>query len=267
MSQFIRIKVFGFAIGLALISLAGVSNSAAESAEKKGLKIAKKMTDARDGFKGESFNAELILLSAKGDKITRKLVGKTLDKDNDGDRTLLTISWPPDVKGTKLLTWSHTRGSDDQWILLPSIRRVKRISAQNKKGSFMGSEFSYEDLASDELEKYTYKYIKDGEVGGRPAWIIERYPVDKHSGYKKHVVWVDKQHFSELKVDLYDRKGSLLKTALFVGYKRLNKLGWRPAKIMVANHQTRKRSVLQFSDHVLGKEFAESSFEPNSLSD
>ncbi len=253
-------------LGLVGLTVGGFATEAsAQTAEKKGYDIAKKMDAAHNGFKGESFDAELILLSAKGDKVSRKMSGRTLEKSGDGDNTILVFTSPADVKGTKVLTWTHKSGTDDQWIFLPSVRRVKRISAQNKTGSFMGSEFSYEDLTGDELEKYKYKFLREEKLGKRDTWVIERYPVDKHSGYKKHVVWVDKEYLAEVQVDLYDRKGTLFKTALFVNYKKLNGLGWRPEKIMIANHQTKKRSTLAFKGHVLGKSFGESEFQPDAM--
>ena len=73
----------------------------------------------------------------------------------------------------------------------------------------MGSEFAYEDLSSQEVEKYKYKYIKDDKVDGVDCFVIERYPVDKDSGYTKQQVWLDKDEYRVQKVDYYDRKGQL----------------------------------------------------------
>ena len=69
---------------------------------------------------------------------------------------------PKDVKGTATLTFTHKVGPDDQWLYLPALKRVKRITSENRSGSFVGSEFAYEDLGSQELEKYSKrKYIKE----------------------------------------------------------------------------------------------------------
>ena len=100
---------------------------------------------------------------------------------------------PADVKGTALLTFSHKTGNDDQWLYLPALKRVKRISSSNKSGPFMGSEFAYEDISSEEVEKYTYRYIRDEDFDGQATFVVERYPVDKKSGYTRQVVWVDRQ--------------------------------------------------------------------------
>ena len=79
-----------------------------------------------------------------------------------------------------MLTWTHKKEDDDQWLYLPSMKKVKRISShESKTGSFMGSEFSYEDLGSQEVEKYKYKFVKDDELSGRKAWLIERYQMTR----------------------------------------------------------------------------------------
>ena len=72
---------------------------------------------------------------------------------------------PRDVKGTALLIHAHRESADDQWLYLPALKRVKRISSSNQSGSFMGSEFAYEDMSSPEVEKFTYMYLRDEPVG------------------------------------------------------------------------------------------------------
>src|SRR4030095_1800308 len=84
-----------------------------------------------------------------------------------------------------MLTFTHKRGDDDQWLYLPAVKRVKRISSKNKSGSFMGSEFAYEDRASAELEKWSYKLLAETALQGRPCWQLERVPVDRNSGYSR----------------------------------------------------------------------------------
>ena len=128
---------------------------------------------------------------------------------NMRNKTLTIFDEPLDVKGTALLSFSHKHGNDDQWLYLPALKRVKRIASSNMSGPFMGSEFAYEDIASQEVEKYTYKYIGEESFEGKEALLIERYPVDKHSGYTRQPVWVDKERYIPLKVDYYDRKNAL----------------------------------------------------------
>ena len=81
------------------------------------------------------------------------------------------------MTGAAVLTYSHALVPDDQWLYLPEVRRVKRISAQNKASLFMGSEFAYEDLSSQEIEKYTYRHLRDEALDGEPCFVVERTPV------------------------------------------------------------------------------------------
>jgi outer membrane lipoprotein-sorting protein len=248
-----------------LIMLSLVLNLAfAATPEEKGLEIAKKIDAFNDGFKGEESEMEMILINAHGDKIIRKMESKVLEKQDDGNRSLITFKWPADVKGTKMLTWTHKSENDDQWLYLPAFRRVKRISSRNKSGSFMGSEFSYEDLGSQEVEKYTYKYLKDVKVNGRVHWLMERFPIDKKSGYSKQKSWIDKEYMASTKVEYYDRKGELLKTATFSDFKKFKKF-YRSDKIEMVNHQTKKSSILNFKNRELFKNFSSSIFNKNRL--
>jgi outer membrane lipoprotein-sorting protein len=240
-------------------------DASASTPEQKGLEIATKADKAQSGYETELADIELILINAQGDQITRRMTGKVREVDSDGDRSILTFVWPPDVKNTRLLTWAHWTKSDDQWLFLPSIKRVKRLSARGRKASFMGSEFSYEDIAHLEVEKYTYKYIKDDAHSGRPAWVIEAYPVDKKSAYSKQVVWIDKDYLYPIRVDYYDLQSKHRKTAIASDFKKLNNRWWRPAKIEMTNQVTRKRSIFVFKKRTFGADFADDEFEPVAL--
>ncbi len=191
---------------------------------------------------------------------------KILEGQDDGDKSIITFLWPADVKDTRMLTWTHKTSNDDQWLYLPSLKRVKRISSRNKSGSFMGSEFAYEDIGSQEIEKYMYRYLRDESVGARQTQVIERIPVDKRSGYSKQVVWMDTTYNQAVKIDFYDRKSELLKTFTFSGFNQHGGY-WRADKIEASNHQTRKKSVLEWSGRVLGQSVEADDFSKDSLQD
>ena len=111
-----------------------------------------------------------------------------------------------------MLTFSHKAGDDDQWLYLPAVTRVKRIASANKSGSFMGSEFAYEDIGSQDVEKFTNKYLREETYEGMPCLVMERYPISPYSGYKRELFWIDKAEYRPFKIDYHDRKDSLLKT-------------------------------------------------------
>ena len=204
-----------------MIAVLSVSSVFAQSPEEKGLELARKSDQAGNGFVGEKSEMELVLVNAHGDKVTRKLLSRVRETEKDGDKSIVTFEWPADVKGTRMLTWTHKTSDDDQWLYLPSIKRVKRIISSNKSGSFMGSEFAYEDLGSAEVEKYKFKFLKDDLLEGRKQWAIERVPVDERSGYSRQVMWMDHEFLQPARIEYYDRKGELLKTADFTFESRL----------------------------------------------
>ena len=239
---------------------------ASETSEAKGLRIAKETDQFNEGFAGETSTMEMILINAHGDETVRKMDSKVLEQTDDGDRSIITFQWPNDVKGTKMLTWTHKKENDDQWLYLPSLKRVKRISSRNKSGSFMGSEFAYEDLGSQEVEKYTYNWLRDEDLAGRKHWVMERFPTDKRSGYSKQVTWIDQEYRQVRKIDFYDRKGELLKTFSFEGYTQFGKY-WRANQIEAVNHQTQKRSKLTWNNRKLGTAPPKDSFSKDALED
>ena len=238
----------------------------AERPEEKGLRISKEADAFNEGYGGESSTMKMVLINAHGDETVRKMESKALEMKDDGDRSIITFLWPNDVKGTKMLTWTHKEGNDDQWLFLPSLNRVKRISSRNKSGAFMGSEFAYEDLGSQEIEKYTYKWLRDEKMGERNHWVIERTPVDKRSGYSRQVVWMDQEYRQATKIDFFDRKGELLKTFTMEGYTAFGKY-WRAAVIEAINHQTRKRSRLTWTERQVGKAPNPDAFSKDALED
>ena len=149
----------------------------AATPEEKGLNIAKEADRRDSGFKDSTADMLMVLKNKHGQESSRKIRSKNLEVDGDGDKSLTIFDNPKDVKGTAFLNFTHKVNDDDQWLYLPALKRVKRISSKNKSGSFMGSEFAYEDIASQEVEKYNYKWIRDEVYNGKDYFVIERYPV------------------------------------------------------------------------------------------
>ncbi len=245
--------------------LAAMPGFAEETPEDKGLRIAVE-SDKRDiGFADTIVDMEMILTNRHGESSTRRMELRTLEGVGDGDKTLITFDEPRDVKGTAFLSFTHKEGQDDQWLFLPALKRVKRIASSNKSGPFVGSEFAYEDLTSQEVEKYTYKYIGDAELEGLKCFKIERYPVDPKSGYTRQVGWVDKEHYRVIRIDFYDRKAALLKTLAFSGYQQYLDKFWRADSLKMVNHQTGKATELLWKEYRFGNNFTERDFDQRSL--
>ncbi|CCN34037.1 putative Outer membrane lipoprotein-sorting protein [Vibrio nigripulchritudo SO65] len=231
----------------------------------KGMEIANERK-ARDTGWGDSVaTMSMILKNAQGESSTRQMRLKSLEVDGDGDKGLTIFDEPRDVKGTAFLNHSHTTEPDDQWLYLPALKRVKRISSRNKSGPFMGSEFAYEDLSSFELEKYKFNYIQDDMVDGEPVFLLEQIPTDKNSGYTKQLVWLDKVHYRPLKVEFYDRKSALLKTLTFSEYQVYEDQYWRAHKMLMVNHQSGKSTLLNTEEMAFRNGLDDGDFSKNTL--
>ncbi len=234
---------------LALILCLIAFSALAETPEEKGLAIAQE-SDRRDqGFGDSTVDLEMVLKNRHGEESRRKLRIATLEVRSDGDKGLSIFDQPADVKGTALLTFSHKGAEDDLWLYLPALARVKRIASANKSGSFMGSEFAYEDIGSQEVEKYTYKYLREETYEGVPCLVMERYPVSPYSGYKRELAWIDKAEYRSFKIEYYDRKDSLLKTLTWKDYKQYLNKHWRAAEMYMLNHQSGKSTLLKWNNY------------------
>lgn len=242
----------------------------AQSPEEKGLAIALEQEKRDSGWGDSTSEMEMVLRNRHGDESLRQMRTKTLEVKDDGDRSLLVFQNPRDVKGTALLTWSHRVGNDDRWLYLPALKRVKRISSSNQTGSFMGSEFTYEDLGSREVEKYNYKRLRDvpcpcDEFEGATCFVSESYPMEKESGYTRIVGWIDRKEYRVCKAEFWDRKGSHLKTLYIKGYRQYLGKYWRASEMEMVNHQSGKSTTLRWKNYRFRNGFKDSDFNRNAL--
>ena len=240
-----------------LAALLGFMVISAQSAEERGLEIAKAADLADQGFVSTIVELQMTLKNKNGQTSERSLSNRILELTEDGDKSLIVFNSPKDVKGTATLTYTHKIGADDQWLYLPSIKRVKRISSNNKSGPFVGSEFAYEDLSSQEVEKYTYKFLKaEGSM-----LFVEQDPVDPKSGYTRRIATYNKDKGYRLeKVEFYDRKNALLKTLTYSDYQLYKNKFWRAGTMNMVNHQSNKETLLNFSDYQFDADLSDDDF-------
>ncbi len=254
-----------FLFGAALFSTNETAEAEPITPEDKGLAIAIEANRRGNGFGDMSAEMLMTLKNRHNKESKRNLRIKTLEVPDDGDKSISIFDNPKDVKGTAFLTLSHKTGDDDQWLYLPALKRVKRISSSNKSGSFMGSEFAYEDLSSQEVEKYTYKYLRDEEYAGQDCFVNELDPVHPKSGYSRQIVWMDKKEYRTLKVEYYDKKNALLKTLTMSGYTLYIDKYWQPDEMNVINHTNGKSTRLEWKDYKFRSGLKDKDFTKNAL--
>ena len=229
-----------------LVSMAMVANVWAIS----NLELAQKSDAVMSGYEDAKSEMVMTLVNANGQERQRTMKSMVLEKEG-GDKSLMEFLTPADVKGTKFLSYEHADKDDDQWLYLPALKRVKRIASKNKTGSFMGSEFSYEDLSAFNIDKYNYSGdAQEVVVDGKKMYKSERTPNTKNSGYTKNVAWTTQDTLLTQKVDYYDRKKELLKTATFENYKKIDGV-WRVGKITMINHQNDKKTILEWKNETI----------------
>jgi len=245
--------------GLITLTLLETSGAWAEAAglpgtndpAARGLAIAK-INDERDkGWGDARADMKMVLTNASGETSERELHFMMLENPdpNDGNWSLMSFDRPRDIEGTALLTYSHIKNADDQWLYLPTIKRVKRISSSNRAGPFVGSEFAFEDFSTQQLGKFSYKWLRDEPCGTLTCHVIERTPLYEDSGYTRELVWIDTTDYQFRKIDYYDRKNALLKTLTFNNYKLYENKFWRPLELDMVNHENGKATKLVWSDY------------------
>lgn len=233
----------------ALAYPAAVPRAEGATPEEKGLKIARDTREKAKGFGNFTAEQSMVLRNKHGQESRRQLRVKVLETDGGGNKSLFVFDRPRDVRGTALLVHTHKKKNDDQWLYLPALKRVKRISSSNQSGSFMGSEFAYEDMGTQEVEKYTYRYLRDEPCGKLTCTVVERFPTSKRSGYTRQIVWQDKDDLRAWKVQYYDRKNAHLKTLTLGKYKKYLGKYWQSGEMNMVNHLTGKSTVLRWENY------------------
>ncbi len=231
-----------------------------QTPEEKGLMIAREASARNDGFGDYTAEMTMVLSDRQGRESIRQMRFKVLEVAGDGDKSLFVFDRPRDVRGTALLTHAHINTPDDQWLYLPALKRVKRINASSRTGAFMGSEFSYEDMSSPEVEEYTYRFLREELCGELTCTVTEQVPLDKKSGYSRKVIWQDTAEFRTWRMELYDRRGSHLKTLTFVNYRQYLDQYWRAGEQAMVNHLTGAGTVLKWNDFRFRSNLADSEF-------
>ena len=255
-------------LGLALayfFSPGGQALAQDETPEEKGLRLALEANASNEGFGDFTAGLTMVLRDRQGRESIRQMRFKVLEVPGDGDKSLFVFDQPRDVQGTALLTHVHANTQDDQWLYLPALERVKRISASTRSGSFMGSEFSYEDMSAPEVEEYTYRYLRDEPCGELTCTVTEQFPLDEKSGYSRKIIWQDTGDLRTWKMELYDRRDAHLKTLTFADYELYLDRYWRAGEQTMVNHLTGASTVLNWTDFQFGTGLEDGEFTQTAL--
>ena len=232
------------------------------SPEAKGYFIAARSDASDRGFGDSEVRLTMVLKNKNGETATRKMRQLVLEVPEltAGDKSINIFDSPKDVEGTALLSHAKILDADDQWLYLPALKRVKRISSANKSGPFLGSEFAYEDVTAQELRKFGYRFLRSEPCGDLVCDVVERTPKYENSGYTRNLLWVDQRDHQFRKIEFYDRGNALLKTLDYLEYKKYDDAVWRAHRLVMVNHQTKKETELRFSAFKFAQGLEDSDF-------
>lgn len=227
---------------------------AASADDPKAREIMQNVEDRDDGDNGSS-KMEMILIDKSGRERVRRIRRFMKDKGEDTYLLMFFIE-PADVKDTGFLTYDYDDADkdDDQWLYLPALRKTKRIATDDKSGSFMGSDLSYADMTSRDLEDYDFFLKKEMDVEGHKTWLIESIPRNKavidETGYEKSLLIVRQDNYYVVRAVHWVRDGGYLK---YMDTQKLEQIDgiWVGAEVHVIKKkgkQTVHKTILKISD-------------------
>ena len=261
-SNFITCR-FLAALVAVVILLPAVTTSADDV---KAREIMQKVEDLDDGD-NRITEMEMVLIDKKGNERIRRTRTHRKDKDKDTLKLMFFLH-PPNVKNAGFLTYDYDNPDkdDDQWLYLPALKKSKRIASTDKSKSFMGSDFSYSDMTSRNLEDYDFKLLKTQTVGDKEAWLIECLPktdeVVEETGYTKSLLFIRQDNHVVIRAVHFVKEGSKLK---YMDVKKLELIGniWMATEIHMTTKKgktTLHKTVLKHHDVKFNQDLDESFF-------
>ncbi len=208
-------------------------------------------------YPGSDFRARVLmkLINKDGQERVREMtmLRKNMGSVGGEQRYFMYFFQPADVKDMTFMTYKYPAKDDDRWMFIPAVNMVKRIAAQDKRSSFVGSDFTYEDVSGRDIEDDAHVVEREEKFAGRDCYVVKSTPKAGDADFGHKITWVDKANFLPLKEDQFDRKGAPYKqfTADEVAeVKGLPTVIKRTMKNLLTGHRTEVRYLK--SDYDLG---------------
>lgn len=234
-------------VGLAVIAS---STAAARAQGLSGEEIMRRAHLARY-YPGEDMQTRVImrLVSKDGrERIREFIMSRRNLKEGGEQRYFLYFHRPPDVRDMAFLVWKYPRRDDDRWLYIPAVKLVRRIAASDKHTSFVGSDFSYEDVSGREPEEDSHKLLRGEKAGGRDAYAVESIPKDPGSAdFSRKLSWIDKATWLPLKEEYYDRRDDLARVFTAEELKEVQGF-WTIMKRVMKNAQSGHWTEIVFGE-------------------
>jgi outer membrane lipoprotein-sorting protein len=160
-----------------------------------------------------STQSRMVLTDKKGGTTERKINQYSKDDKDGNSRIIIEFLQPKTIAGTRFLTISKKNADDDRWIFLRELGKVRRVASSEGSNSFMGTDLSFDDISSTDREasEDTNTLLREEKLNGNDCYVIQSVAKDASYQYSKAIQWVDKSSNIIWKMEMYDKKGSLLK--------------------------------------------------------
>ncbi len=198
--------------GVALILFLGFAvtvhsaNARAASAEEIMERSQRAFHYAGNDAKGKM---TMELIGRDGGKRVRVLTMLRRNQESGGDQKyFMYFHEPGDVRRLTFMVWKYPAREDDRWIFVPAVDLIRRIAAEDRYSSFVGSDFSHEDVSGRDVAEDSHALLREEKLGGREAFVIESVP-RQAAAFTKRISWIDKQNFLPLKEEYYDVQNEL----------------------------------------------------------
>ena len=216
-----------------------------------GREIAQKVKDRPDGDTRES-ELVMTLINKRGSTRERKLISYSIDvgKGKKDRKSIMFFQYPGDVKGTGFLTWDYDdpKKDDDKWLYLPAMKKTRRISGSSaKQDYFMGSDFTYDDMGSRNVDEDTHKLLGEEIIDGHKCWKLEYTPKDKREIYSRKVAWIRQDCLIAIKVEYYDKMEKLHRRLELSGITKIAGY-WIAQQLHMTNVQTEHQTILEIKN-------------------
>ncbi|OQY31326.1 MAG: outer membrane lipoprotein-sorting protein [Spirochaetaceae bacterium 4572_59] len=200
-----------------------------------GLEIAQTHDD-RDKPDTTHMALQMDLIEANG-KVSSRLIEQWGVEDNDLANSIMVFRKPASVKDTRFLQVENEDRDDDKWIYLPAMKKVRRIASSDGSKSFMGSDASYDDMETRDIDRDTHELIREESFSTWDCYVVKGQAVDpSDSQYAYRLTWFDKETFYPVKVEMYDKKESLYKVMTVKDLKNID-THWTPIDTLIENVQ------------------------------
>ncbi len=178
-----------------------------------GAEVMRRSVLARAQGDGAAATLAVELRSKDGARVTRTVA--TYRKVCDGaSKQLVVMRSPADVAGAAFLSWIHADRYPDMWMYLPELGRPRQLNPATRGESFMGSDFTYEDLGAPAYDERTHEIVDRPFAYGEPTYQVESL-ARAHDLYSRVMTWVSRHTFLPVRVEYYARDGELLKVGRF----------------------------------------------------